>query len=187
MQCAREAFVALAHTGTVSVVGLSMGAAIASVLAAESRSIRSLSLLSPYLRIPQWYRAALSARALWSPFVRTINARNPDSIQDPIARARSLAYGVVNAAVMSELARIVSKGWNALPQVEAPTLIVQSENDPRVSGATAVAVERRLGAREKTLVWTEAGGHIITVDFGREKVFSETLNWISRWSGQPRR
>jgi carboxylesterase len=187
VQAARDAFVELrASCDSVSVVGLSMGAAIGAVLAGESREVSSLVLLSPYLRIPLWIRAALKARRLWSPFIGEIDARHPDSIQDPAARERSLAYGFVNARVMSELARMVKMGWSALPAVKAPTLIIQSRNDPRVSGGTASAVERRLGSREKALEWTDAGGHVITVDYGREDVFAKTLNWISRWSGRPR-
>lgn len=187
MQCARDALVQLCATSdNVSIVGLSMGAAIGAVLAAESAKVRSLVLLAPYLRVPRWIRVALQLRILWRPFIRKVDASHPESIQDPIARSESLAYGIVNAAVMTELARAVKWGWNALPRVMAPTLIVQSRNDPRVSVATALAVERRLGALEKTLVWTGAGGHVITVDYGRDIVFAETLNWISRWSEQPR-
>jgi esterase/lipase len=35
-----------------------------------------------------------------------------------------------------------------------------------------------LGAREKRLVWTEGAGHIITVDYGRERVFTEVEKWL---------
>ena len=188
MRAAREAFDRLrAVCESVSIVGLSMGAATGAVLAAECDGIKSLVFLAPYLRIPTWVRLALTTRRLWEGAAGPISARHPESIQDPLERERSLAYGVVDARVMSELARMVKLGWNALPKVMAPTLVIQSRHDPRVSAASAIAVERRLGAREKSLVWTESGGHVITVDYGREKVFGETLTWISRWSGQPPR
>src|SRR5947207_15034628 len=38
--------------GTVSVVGLSMGAALAVIIGAESESVASLSLVAPYLGMP---------------------------------------------------------------------------------------------------------------------------------------
>lgn len=184
---AKSAFIALrALSDSISIVGLSMGAAIAAVLAAESDDVHSLVFLAPYLRVPTWIRAALKVRWVWSPFVHTINAQHPDSVQDPIAREKGLAYGVVNARVMHELERMVEMGWTALPKVKAPTLVIQSRADPRVSAATARAVEGRLGSREKALVWAEAGGHVITVDYGYDRVFSETEKWISRWSEQPR-
>ena len=37
-------------------------------------------------------------------------------------------------------------------------------------------------AREKKLEWIEGGGHIITVDYGRDKVFEEVANWIAAQS-----
>jgi esterase/lipase len=37
---------------------------------------------------------------------------------------------------------------------------------------------RKLGAREKKLVWTEGAGHVITVDYGRERVYSEVRAWL---------
>ena len=35
-----------------------------------------------------------------------------------------------------------------------------------------------LGAQEKKLIWTEGAGHIITVDYGREHVFTEVEAWL---------
>ena len=37
---------------------------------------------------------------------------------------------------------------------------------------------KELGAREKQLIWTEGAGHIITVDYGRERVFTEVEQWL---------
>jgi carboxylesterase len=184
---ARRAFVELrASADSISIVGLSMGAALAAALAEEFTDVRCIVLLAPYLKVPLWIRTAVALRWLWSPFLRTVNAQHPDSVQDPVARGKGLAYGVVNARVMRELERAVDIGWDALPGVKTPALVIQSRNDPRVSAATAAAVEQRLGSREKSLVWTETGGHVITVDYGHELVFFETEKWIRRWSEQPR-
>jgi esterase/lipase len=62
--------------------------------------------------------------------------------------------------------------------VQAPTLIIQSREDPRIAPDVAEFALKSLGACEKQLVWTEGAGHIITVDFGRERVFSETETWL---------
>jgi carboxylesterase len=183
--CAREAFSALySECGTVSVVGLSMGAAITALLAADSPEIKSVVLISPYLRLPGWVRLALAVRYVWGPFAGEITAKDPRSIQDPIERDRNLGYGVVNARVMAQLSRVVKKGWAALPRVRCPTLVIQSRADPRVSPSTARAVTDQVAAEHKRLNWAEAGGHILTVDYGREQVIAETLGWISEWNGQ---
>jgi carboxylesterase len=183
---ARDALAALREkTDIVSIVGLSMGAAIAAILAADDNALRSIVLIAPYLRIPNWVRLALPLRRLWSPFVGDVEARHPRSIQDPEEREKSLAYGVVNARAMAELAKVARRGSRALPRVTAPTLVIQSREDPRVSKSTARMALKESGAREKRLVWTKTGGHVITVDFGKDQVLAETLNWIRRLGGQP--
>jgi carboxylesterase len=169
----------------VSIVGLSMGAAIGSILAAESSDVACLVLISPYLRVPTWVRLALSVRRVWAPFVGSIVARDPRSIQDPAEQKKTLGYGVVNAAAMAELARVVRMGRASLSGLKSPTLVIQSRQDPRVSESAALDVLKRIGAEQKQIVWTETGGHVITVDYGRERVFAETVGWISRWTGQP--
>jgi esterase/lipase len=55
---------------------------------------------------------------------------------------------------------------------------VQSREDPRISPAVAEFALNELGAKEKKIVWTEGAGHIITVDYGRERVFSEVEKWL---------
>lgn len=184
---ARDALFALREkTEVVSIVGLSMGAAITAILAAEDSVLPSIVLIGPYFRIPAWVRIALPFRSLWNPFVGDVEARHPRSIQDPEEREKSLAYGMVNARAMAELATVARKGRRALPRVTAPTLVIQSREDPRVSESTARMALNKSGAWEKRLVWAKTGGHIITVDFGRDQVLAETLAWIKRWDGQPR-
>jgi len=185
---ARDALASLrARCGSVAVAGLSMGAAIGAILAAEDSSIDCLVLISPYLRPPLWVRAALKIKWIWAPLVGTIEATHPRSIQDPEERKKSLAYGVVNATAMAQLARVARAARAALPRVKLPTMVIQSRNDPRVKPEVAKMVMKNLGATEKRMVWANEGGHVITVDFGREQVIAEASSWISRWSGQPHR
>ena len=164
-----------------------MGAAITAILAADDRALRSIVLIAPYLRVPRWIRFALPFRAVWSPFVGEVEARHPRSIMDPDERRKSLAYGVVNAKAMAELAKVSRRARHSLPHVTAPTLVIHSPGDPRVTRTTALLALKKTGAREKRMVSTKTGGHVITVDFGREEVLAETLSWIKRWDGQPQR
>jgi len=162
----------------VSVVGLSMGGAIAVLLAAEARDISALVLLAPYLGMPRVLRLAAATHWAWGRLAGELNGRSPRSIHDPIEREKNLAYGAVTGRALFELSRVMTRARKALPQVTAPTLIVQSREDPRVSPDIAEYALEKLGAKEKRLVWTEGAGHIITVDYGRERVFSEAEKWL---------
>src|SRR3954463_4914054 len=163
--------------GAVSIVGLSMGGAIATVLAAEA-NITALVLIAPYLGMPLRLRMAAATHWVWGRVAGEVNARNPRSIHDPIEREKNLAYGAVTGRALSQLWRVVRRARRALPSVMAPTLIIQSREDPRVSTLVAESALEMLGANEKRLVLTEGSGHIITVDYGRERIFSEVISWL---------
>ena len=45
-------------------------------------------------------------------------------------------------------------------------------------------VRRAHAARDKKLVWTQGAGHIITVDYGRERVFNEVESWLRTYDGR---
>ena len=163
---------------SVSIVGLSMGGALAVLLAAEARDISALILIAPYLGMPRLLRAAAATHWLWGRMAGELSGKNPRSIHDPIEREKSLAYGTVTARALFELSKVMSRARKALPGVTAPTLIVQSREDPRVAPEVAEAALEKLGAREKQLIWTEGAGHIITVDYGRDRVFGEVEKWL---------
>ena len=175
-----------ARADGVSIVGLSMGAALAALLAAEDHATSALVLIAPYLGMPRRLRFAAATHWLWGAWAGEINARNPRSIHDAIERERNLAYGSVTGRTLFELSKVVRRARKALPRVNAPTLIIQSREDPRVSPRIAEFALEQLGASEKQLVWTEGAGHIITVDYGRERVFSEVERWLRLHIGHGR-
>lgn len=168
----------------VSAVGLSMGGALAVVTAAESSSVASLALIAPYLGMPAQLRFAAALHWLWGPLVGEINSRSPRSIHDPIERERNLAYGTVTARALFELSKVVLRARKALPRLRAPTLIIMSKEDPRVAVGVGEFALNRVGASDKKLVLTEGAGHIITVDYGRERVFAEIEAWLRAHDGR---
>jgi carboxylesterase len=163
---------------SVSVVGLSMGGALGVIIAAELEEIPALVLIAPYLGMPRTLRLAASVHWAWERFVGEVNSRDPRSIRDPIEREKNLAYGSITGRALFELSRVVKLARKSLSRVKAPTLIIQSREDPRCPPEVAEFAFKTLGTQEKKLVWTEGAGHIITVDYGRERVFTEVEQWL---------
>ena len=163
---------------SVSVVGLSMGGALAALVASEQPEIPALVLIAPYLGMPRWLRIAAATHLLWGKLAGQVNGRSPRSIHDPIEREKNLAYGYITGRELHELSTVVRRARESLADVRAPTLIIQSREDPRCSPATAEFALRTLGSADKEMVWTEGAGHIITVDYGRERVFAEVERWL---------
>ena len=184
IEAARESlYLMRARYATVSVVGLSMGGALAVIIASGASAIASVVLIAPYLGMPMPLRIAARTHWIWGALAGEINARNPRSIHDPIEREKNLAYGAVTGRTLYELSKVVGKARKALPTVTAPTMIILSKEDPRVAPEIADFAMKELGARDKKLVLTEGAGHIITVDYGRERVFSEVENWVRMHDG----
>jgi carboxylesterase len=163
---------------SVSIVGLSMGGALAVLTAAEVEDVPALVLIAPYLGMPRVLRLAASTHWVWEKFVGEVNSRDPRSIRDPIEREKNLAYGAITGHALFELSKVVKLARRSLSRVKAPTLIIQSREDPRCAPEVAEYALKTLGAQEKKLIWTEGAGHIITVDYGRERVFTEVEQWL---------
>lgn len=163
--------------------GLSMGGAIAAILAADVHDLPSLVLIAPYLSIPRRIRWLAASQALWNARVGPIRVQSPRSIHDPAERAANLAYGAVTGHSIHELATLVKDARRALPRVQAPTLLIQSDEDNRVPARVARHALNALGSQRKRLVFTHGAGHIITVDYGRERVFEEVCTWLEGGPG----
>jgi carboxylesterase len=121
-------------------------------------------------RLLRWYRGPLAAAS-------------PTSIHDPVERGKNLAYGAVTPHAVHELAQVVKLARRVLPDVLTPTLIVQSKHDNRIAPRVAEWAFARLGSARKRIVLTDEGGHIITVDYGRERVFEEVRAWLGSGPG----
>jgi carboxylesterase len=162
----------------VGVIGLSMGAALSARLASERRDIPALVLVSPYLNMPRI--GAILARCgwLWGPLVPAVSTSSDRSVLDPVARAASLGYGAFTARSLRALQITAANGRRALPDVVSPTLVLQSTTDNRVSSAATEIAFKRIGARDKSIEWIEGAGHVITVDFGWERVVRRAADWM---------
>lgn len=168
---------------SVHLVGLSMGGAIATILAAEEagtpRAPRSLVLLAPYVDMPRAVRRLARCHLLFTPFVPYAAGRSERSIHDPEAAARTLGYGVLTPRLLRELLRVVERVHDALPRAAAPTLWVQSEHDNRLTPQAARIAFDRLGSSEKRIEWLDRCGHVITVDYERDRVAALVAEWLA--------
>lgn len=167
----------------VAIAGVSMGGAIAAIIAADAPRLSALVLLAPYVSMPRFVAAAVTLHRAWGPLVGPFRASSSRSILDPVERERNLAYGVTTASALRQLLGVARAGRRALGSITAPTLIVQSRLDNRVSPRVAQRVYRAIPAARKKLVFVERGGHILTVDHDRKRVAAEAGAWLNEHMG----
>lgn len=164
----------------ISVVGLSMGGALATILAAEDpERIAALVLLAPYLEPPRAVRLLARCAPLAGALVPYIRAEDPRSVHDPVARERVRSHGVVTPRLIRELVHLAARARAALPAVRVPTLYIQSREDNRLSPTAAERTFALLGAPEKHLQWLTGCGHVVTVDYGWERVAELVGEWLT--------
>ena len=162
----------------VGLIGVSMGGALAVQVAAATPEVPALGLVAPYLAMrPRALRLARTSR-LWGALVPAFRSGEGFSILDPDERKKSLAYGAFTAGALRALYITVGRAVAALPRVAAPTLVIQSREDNRISVDDAERSFAQLGAREKRLEWIAGAAHVITVDFGREHVIDLLASWM---------
>ncbi len=162
----------------VGIAGLSMGGALAALLAADSNCVRALVLLAPYLDPPRSVRtmAALAPFAGWLlPYMR---GGDPRSIYDPVAHAAAVAYRAVSPRAIAQLVRLTDRARSRLPAIRVPTLYIQSREDYRISVAAAERSFEALGAAEKRMEWLTGCGHVITADYCKERVAELVTSWM---------
>jgi carboxylesterase len=181
LACARVELARMRATHqSVSLAGLSMGGALAAVLASENPDTPALVLMAPYLDMTPKVKIAAATQWVWSSAAGARRSRSPNSILDPNERAKSLGYGgVYSGRLLYELWRLGIQARHALGAIKSPTLLIQSRTDPRVASSVAESAFAAIGTEEKKLVWIEGAGHVITVDYGRTRVFEEVKNWIA--------
>ena len=166
----------------VGVIGLSMGGALAVSLAAESPKMPALGLIAPYLDMPPKIAKAADLAWLWGWLTPVVASTEGRSILNPDEARQNLAYGIFTVNALRALREVVRKAVESLPEVVAPTLIVQSRTDNRIDPSVAERAFARLGAREKRLEWTTGAAHVITVDYGYEHVVMLAGEWMRHYA-----
>ncbi|MEO7997206.1 MAG: alpha/beta fold hydrolase [Gemmatimonadaceae bacterium] len=165
---------------TVVVCGISMGAALSVILAAEHPEIPAVALLAPYLVMPRDMKIKTVAARLFSfviPYHENIGGDR--SIHDSVARGRTLGTGVVTGRSLNGLREISVRAQAALPSVKARALYLQSREDNRIDAGDAVTSFARLGSAVKEQRWLTGCGHIITVDFCKDEVARQVIEWFA--------
>lgn len=164
----------------VHLVGLSMGALIAVILAADHPDrVASLSLCAPALRLStsRTLMMAVTKLRLLSPRLRFVQKRASD-LHDPLMRRRLPNIGRIPAAAAEEFALVRQWASLALPKVQAPTIVVYSEKDRTVPPQAALACAALVGSRPVRMVRLERSSHVLTLDVERARVAEEIERFI---------
>ncbi len=159
-------------------IGLSLGAALALHLAAHCEVKGVVALSAPaFIRDPRLFFLPLLKH-----FIRFVKKGPPDFL-DPTVPQRHLDYPVYPTRSIEQLLRFLAHLRSELHLVRAPVLFIHSRTDRSVPPENPLYLIQRIGSTEKSIIWIERSGHVITEDIAREEVFNACLDFIRRHSG----
>jgi carboxylesterase len=168
----------------VAVVGMSMGALLAVVAAAERRqAVDALVLCGTALTLTnRWIH--------WLPLVERIpgvTRRWPlirrggmRGISDPTSRAASQTYDAIPWRAARELLGLIATARAALPRVGQPTLALHGRGDRAVPSSVLDELRTRLGTPWFEAHVLERSWHVVTMDVDRERVAELTIDFLAR-------
>jgi carboxylesterase len=169
--------------GAVAVCGMSMGGALALLLAAETPDVRGVVALAPYLHLSKPMNLLFLLGPLIALGPKYLKGGGKRSIHDPAAAAAIIAYRISTPRLLYELVRLTRHAYDALSSVRQPVLVMQSREDNRIPQRSATNAFERIGSSDKTMVWLSGTGHVITVDYGHADLERQVVAWLEKRLG----
>ncbi len=160
----------------VFVAGLSMGGLITLHLAAR-HPLPGIIVMAAPAYIADWRFRFLP---LAQYFIRWVTPDIESDLTDPEAEERVFSYKRLPIRCVVSLRELLRLVRQDLPQVKAPALIMQGEEDHHVPADSAPIIFEELGTAEKEIVWWPNSGHCITVDSEREAVWARAFEFIAK-------
>ncbi|MCS7287274.1 MAG: alpha/beta fold hydrolase [Anaerolineae bacterium] len=159
-------------------IGLSLGAALSLHLAVHYSVDGVVALSAPaFIKDPRLFFLPIAKH-----FIRFVK-KGPSDFFDPTVPQWHLDYSVYPTRSIEQLLQFLAHMRRELPMVKAPVLFIHSKTDRSVPPENPLYLIQRIGSAEKSIIWIEKSGHVITEDIAREEVFNACLNFIRQHSG----
>jgi len=161
----------------VHIIGTSIGAVLAMMVARDKKAISSLTLMAmPYkLRMEKFLFFVLRAIA---PFKKYAQKAYPPSFGFSENITRRTAYRRYPIASVLEVFRLVRYAREKLPEVTQPSFIMQSEIDNIIDRKSADEIYACIGSKIKRKKHIKRAYHTFISDIRNEHVFEEILGFI---------
>jgi len=167
---------------SIIVMGLSMGGILA-LTSAAYLPVRGVVAMSTPYKLPDDPRLRhIEWISKFIPYMPK-NAAEPDAGWfDKQAFKDHISYPQNPMHAIGELNKLVGQMQAALPQIHAPVLLIHSKDDDYVVKDSMPRIFEKLDTPDKTMLWIEGSGHVITRDAQRQVVFKAAADFAQRIS-----
>lgn len=164
----------------VSIIGLSYGALLAAHIAVRRR-VENIILLSPFIVSEDKIMNSIPGSSIiphLPSIIRNISKGPEGSIYHPTENRKHIAYHTMPLKPLKSVMECASETMNILAEVTCPALVIHSTRDKTADFQGGVNVLKCLGSQDKRLIALNKSNHIITLDYDRELVETETRAWL---------
>jgi len=176
--------------GQVVAMGLSLGGALALLLACSRPVAGVVAMATPYEVPPQpglrWLRPLLLTLRPISGVLRYVPKPSINDYKDQQAYRDHMSYNVFPIRSVPEVRGLLKLLRERLPKLRAPVLLLHAVEDRGVAPDHARSIYAQVGSTEKELVWIENSGHVITVEPARRRVYDLATSFVDRIPGRVR-
>ena len=163
-------------TDHIFAIGLSMGGVLALQFAAHHPLCGVVAMSTPYSlgndpRLPY---------ARYLHYIQPNIPKGPSDWQNPEAPKDHVDYPSYPTRAIAELRDLLIEMRASLPKIQAPVLLIHSHKDGGVAPANAEQIYAQLSTKDKTLLWVENSGHVVTREPDRQQIFEAAEAFIQR-------
>jgi len=163
----------------VFIMGLSMGGILTLTAASRLPVNGAVAMSTPY-SLPDDPR--LPYIQYIAPFMPSLS-KGPSDWHDQAMRLEQVEYPYNPTRAIVELRDLLEVMRQSLPKITAPVLLVHSRQDGSVSPENMQRIYESLGSKDKSMLWLEQSGHVVSRDQERERVFEAALAFVRRLAG----
>jgi len=169
-------------TDRVFLLGLSMGSILSLTFASRFRVAGVVAMSTPY-KLPD------DPRIRWAKLISHFIPYVPKGDETPDAGwfdkeafNQHVSYPNNPIRSVAELNQLMAVMHDSLPKIQAPVLLIHSRDDDHVVKDSMAQIYEHLGTADKEMLWVEGGGHVITEELMRGRVFEAAAGFIERVS-----
>ncbi len=160
----------------IFIIGLSMGGSLSLHFASQFPADGVIAMSTPYALSNNPRIRFIKFLSRFKPY---LDKGGSDAV-DQGALSDHISYRANPTRSVGELNDLLAEMRAALPKITLPVLLMHSHNDQYVNPENAQNIYHHLGSTDKTLLWLDQSGHVITREPEREIVFKAASDFIQR-------
>lgn len=159
----------------VHIIGLSMGGAMALILAARLKPKKLVTLAAA----THVYDNRIKLTPILSFFTKKMPRENKEKYDDPDLEYLRNEYWLYNwPKQAAQLYKIMKLARKSVSEISSETLVIAARNDNTVPLSAAEFIYNNIKSNKKKLIIFERSGHVISNDVEKEAVAEAVKNWL---------